>query len=457
MRGSLINNLSSVVLAILLGIIIWSVATGEENPSKDGVYAGVPVQVVNLPDGLVILQQSRTTVTVKVRGPVASVDQLSSSSFRAEADLQKLGVGLHEVPIELKVADPQVDVVSYERTVGIRLEPLKARTFQIHSDILDSVPLGFSARIPVVVPPQATVSGPGVLVDQVADIVADVFLRGAKAPFDREVALVARDTQGTPVKGVTITPAAVTVSVQIEQRVGYKDVSIKAALKGAPAPGYWVSNIGANPSTLTVAGSADALAKIPGYVETQPVDVTGAKADLTRRLTLVLPDGVSVLNNEGVEVRVSVTPILGGQTVRRAVIVQGLRPGHTATISPPQVDVILSGPVPTLQDLAPDDVQVVLDVSDKIAGTYQLKPRAPVMPDALKVQSIVPDTVQVTITENRALFTPTAPITSSQILTTTRSISETLPPATTRPITRSLPLTPTLSISVILPTPTRSK
>jgi YbbR domain-containing protein len=214
----------------------------------------------------------------------------------------------------------------------------------------------------------------------------------------------ARDVQGNLVSGLTISPTVVTVKVQVEQRVGYKDVSIKTMLKGAPAPGYWVSNIVVNPSTVTIVGSSDILAKIPGFVETVPIDVSNATADISKRAALALPEGVSVLNSEGAMVQVSVTPLLGGQTVRRTISLQGLKRGQTATISPDSVEVILSGPLPSLQNLAAEDVQVIVDVAGLAVGVYQLKPRVPVVPSGLRLQNIVPDTVQVGVTD---LPTPT--------------------------------------------------
>ncbi len=424
MLRALISQLFSIIIALLIAIIIWSVATSDENPPAQYYPESLSVQTIDLPDGLVVSQESPTTVKVRLRAPQSSWDQLTTSSFRVLADLQGLSVGLHQVPVRLQVADPQVSVVSIEPSeIGVRLEQLKTRTLDIHSDILDTVPLGYDAKPPTVTPKQATVSGPAVLVEQVSEVVADVLLRGAKTPFGREVTLIARDAQGNQINGLTITPATVTVNVQIEQRVGYKDVSVKASLKGTVAAGYWVSNIAVNPTTVTIVGSADVLAKIPGYVETQPVDVTGATSDVTKKINLTLPDNVSVLNNDGVSVQVSITPILGGQTVPRKIIVQGLHRGATATVSPAQVDVILSGPLPALQSLSPDDVQVVIDASTLIGGTYQLRPRVPVVPDGLKVQSIVPDTVQVTVVEP----TPTPSPTLTPTLGATPTLTTTIP------------------------------
>lgn len=438
MLRSLIGQLNSLIVALLLAGVVWSVATSEANPSRESLYPdALPIEIVNIPDGMVVTQKSATTVRLTIRAPLASWNQLSSGSIHVLADLQGLDAGLHQVPLKLQTADPQIVVTSMEpSSVGARLEPIKSRAVPIHSDILDSAPPGYTAQPPTVKPTQVTVTGPALLVDQVSEVVADVFLRGTKTPFDREVTLIARDAQGNTIQGVVLSPATATVSVQIEQRVGYKDVSVRATLKGAPAPGYWVSNIVVEPSTATIVGSADALGKIPGFVETMAIDVSGATSDVIKRVGLSLPEGASALNSEGVAVQVSVTPILGGQTVKRKVNVQGLRRGLIASVSPTQVDVILSGPVPTLEKLSPDDVQVVVDASGVGAGTFQMRPRAPIVPDSLKLQSIVPDSVQITITEIAP--TPTIVPTATKVSTPTQAvpsilITPTLPAATPSP------------------------
>jgi len=393
-------------MALLFAAIIWGVATVEENPSREGYFFDtLPIEITNRPDNLIVYQKTAERVRVKVRAPQISWDQLQPTFFRVVADLAHLEAGLHQVAVKVQVMDPRVNVFAVEPPeVGIRLEPVKARGFDVRSDVLDTAPLGYTFHPPSLNQTQVTVSGPAVLVDQVAEASADVYLRGAKVPIERDVPVQARDVQGNLVSGLTISPTVVTVKVQVEQRVGYKDVSIKTMLKGAPAPGYWVSNIVVNPSTVTIVGSSDILAKIPGFVETVPIDVSNATADISKRAALALPEGVSVLDSEGAMVQVSVTPLLGGQTVRRTISLQGLKRGQTATISPDSVEVILSGPLPSLQNLAAEDVQVIVDVAGLAVGVYQLKPRVPVVPSGLRLQNVVPDTVQVGVTD---LPTPT--------------------------------------------------
>ncbi len=410
MIRSLLSQLFSLAMVLALAIVIWGVATIEDNPSHEAIYPDpLPIELTNRAEGLVIHQKTADTVKLKLRAPQASWDQLQPASFSITADLQSLDAGLHQVPLQVRVTDPRVRVLSIEpQSIGVRLERLKTREFDVSSDVLDAAPLGYTFKQPVVTPAKVKVSGPATLVDQIAQVSADLYLRGAKAPVEREVSVQLHDAQDNPVTGVTVTPTNVVVRVQVEQRVGYKDVSIKAMLKGSVAPGYWISNILVAPSTATIVGSPEVLAKVPGFIETLPIDVNSATAEVTKRATLSLPEGVSVLNNEGVTVQVSVTPIMGGQTVRRKVVLQGLTRGLNANVSPDSIEVILSGPLPNLQNLSADDVQVVVDVTGLLAGTYPLKPRVPVVPASLRVQSIVPETVQVIITGVLPTATPTA-------------------------------------------------
>ncbi len=412
-----------MLLALVLAATVWVVAIGEENPSREAFYPNpLSIEITNLPENLVVFGDPPDTALIKVRAPQVSWDQFHPGSFRVVADLKGLNAGQHQVKLQVVSSDSRATTTEIDpATVDIRLERITSREMDVHSDILDAAPPGYTFLTPVISPTLVTVTGAEAVVDQVNEIVADLYLRGSKSPIAREVTALPRDAQGNLVQGVTVTPATVNVNVQVEQRVGYKDVSIRTTLKGAPASGYWVSNITVNPSSATIVGSPDAMAKIAGFVETVPIDITGATADVSRRAVLSLPEGVSVLNNEGITVQVSVTPILGGQTVRRKVSLQGLARGLSASVSPDSIDVILSGPLPALQGLAPESAQVVIDATGMTPGTFAVKPRVTQVPEPLKVQSMVPDTVQVTVVG----ITPTPSIAPS--LTVTAPVTVTVP------------------------------
>jgi hypothetical protein len=112
----------------------------------------------------------------------------------------------------------------------------------------------------------------------------------------------------------------------------------------------------------------------------------------------VLPEGVSLplAGSQGVTVTVNVTAIESKLTLQSELIIQGLSPGLKATPSPRFVDVTLSGSLPKLDILKPENVQVTLDLFDLPSGTHKVVPTA-IAPEGIKVESILPDTIEVEI------------------------------------------------------------
>lgn len=399
MIRSFLSNLSSVVIALLFAIIVWIVATNEENPTREGIFAeALPITFINPGEGLTLLSRSANTVRVRIRAPASSWDDLSSSNFQATVDLSNLSSGEHQVPVVVKSTDPRVRILSVDPpSVQARLETIKRVPMPVRLRILDEPSIGYEVKSPQVIPSTVWVIGPQSQVDQVNDVTVEVALRGAKTTIDRQASVILHDAQGVPLQEAKAEPSTVTVHVPIEQRVGYKDVAIKAVIRGNVASGYWISDISVDPPTVTLVGAPDALNAIAGFVETEPLDVGGAKENIAKRIDLVLPTGVSVLSATDVIVRVAVEPVLGGLTVRRSVTYSDLSCNLQATVSPDTVEVILSGPLPILQALQSDDVQIVVMAPRCAEGSYQSELRAVNVPEAIKVESIVPSTAEINL------------------------------------------------------------
>ncbi len=79
----------------------------------------------------------------------------------------------------------------------------------------------------------------------------------------------------------------------------------------------------------------------------------------------------------------------------------------TALPSPPTVDVILSGPLLTLDALKPEDVRVVLNLVGLGRGTHQVEPGVVVLPDNVTAETLLPSTIEVVITGSTPRQTPT--------------------------------------------------
>ncbi|MBC7234114.1 MAG: hypothetical protein H5T68_12825 [Chloroflexi bacterium] len=402
----LLSNLSSAFLALFLGMVVWAVAVYEKAPPRTDFFPkAIPIKMINLPQDFTITGPVVTEVRVKIRALANTWEKLQAESFEATVDLQGLEPGPHEVPVTVQTLEKGVVILAVEPArITVNLQEMDTRKVRVKVKVLDeeSVPLGYTPRLPEVTPEQVTISGPKNLVAQVAEASIEVSLKNARETVIKQEAPLLLDGMGNRVLGLTISPATVTVKIAIERQVGYRDVTVRAITKGSPAPGYWISNIRVEPALVTVYGQPTVIEDLPGYLDTQPIDVEGAKRDVIQRVALALPEGILVLGEgagkEGILVQISIQPLMGGQTIHLELALQNLRVGLKATASPTAVDIILSGPLPALQELKPDDVKAVLDLFGLSKGTHKVTPKV-ILPEGLglEVKSIVPDIVEVTI------------------------------------------------------------
>jgi YbbR domain-containing protein len=189
-----------------------------------------------------------------------------------------------------------------------------------------------------------------------------------------------------------------------EQRLGYKDASVRVVVNGQVAAGYRVGNISVEPPAVTVVGNPQGLSEIAGLVETIPINLDQATETIVRNVPLKLPDGVATVSSTtqenggpgGVKVTVEITAIEDGISLQRPITQQGIDPNYWWQASPNQAEVFLSGPIPQLQNLHASDVEVVVDLFELKPGVYKL-PLTVFHPEGLRVDAILPDPIEVTI------------------------------------------------------------
>lgn len=398
MLRSLVSNASSILMAFFFAAVVWIVATNEQNPFREGLFPdAIPITFANRADGLTLRDPSRLAARARIRTEANRWETLNNSNFRMIADLGGLGEGEHTITLTATTDDAGVRILGIDPpTIQLNLEKIQTVSLPVRVRVLDEPPLGYETGTPQVLPAAVGVTGAQDDVERINDATVEVALRGAKSAIERQASVLLYDAQGNQIQNLQVIPSTVTVSIPVEQRVGYKDAAVKALITGNPASGYWVSDISVDPATVTLVGAPEALNQLGGFVETEALDVSGAQESISQRLRLKLPESVSVLNANDVLIRVAVEPVLSGLTVQRPVLITD-NCNLPATVSPSSVQVILSGPLPILQRLERDDVQISIAAPRCLAGSYQSELRATNVPDKITVESIVPSTAEVNV------------------------------------------------------------
>ena len=402
------KNLPSLFSAVALAVIVWVLAVTNTDPVEKRSYArAVPIELFGLNPALVITSKVPKQITLSLSAPVSTwrSELTSSDAVRAIADLSGLTAGVHSVPVNLQIDARPVKVEDYSPDViEIEIEEIYSESFNIDLIQPSSPAIGYEVGNPTLSIESATVNGPASLVDQVVGIQAVLDISQAKENIDTDLALKTIDENGLTVSGVSISPEEVNVKMNITQRGGYRNVTVKVVTIGQVESGYSLNGISLNPLVVTVFSTDSKLVNdLPGFIETQPLNLSDASEDMIVSLPLDLPSGMTVVGESTIRVSVSIAPIQGSVTLTNLPVeIIGMDPKQSAVLSPDRVDIILTGPLPTLDELIPGNVRIFIDLTDFEDGIYQLELSHEINIQSVLVQSLLPATIEVEISPLKA-------------------------------------------------------
>jgi len=400
---SLAKNIRTFLLALMLGLSVWVSAVSAADPNVERAYPNpIPLQVIGQDPSLVVTSNLPSTVEVSLRAPRSVWELLTAreDSVKASLDLTGLSAGKHTVAVQITVDKRPYQIVrANPTTVTIDLESFDTQTFPLVLSLTGQPAAGYQAGDASMDLTEVTVSGPDSLVKQVARTRVVVNLDGIRESIDESLQIQVVDDQNKPLKGLTLNPEAVRVDIPISQQGGFRDVAVKVIVEGQQAAGYRIENISVFPPVVTVfAEDPELVNALPGVIETQPLDLQDRHEDVSTRLSLDLPDNITIIGSKTVQVQVSISPIQTSLTLSNQPInVIGLSEGLSAQVFPSSVDVIISGPVPVLDALTSKDITISVDCKGLEAGVYQLEPKVSPLVDNVLVESILPSTVEVVI------------------------------------------------------------
>ncbi|HAV78925.1 MAG TPA: hypothetical protein DCX53_16365 [Anaerolineae bacterium] len=396
-------NIRTFLLALVLGVSVWVSAVSGADPDEVRIYPDtIPLEIVGSDPSLIITSDIPTEVEITLRAPRSVWEQLTAldNSVQATLDLSGLSTGEHSVDIQIRVlVRPYQIVLADPQTVSVILEPLATRTLPIDISLSGVPAIGYQAGDVNIEPTEVLITGPKSLVDQATRARVFLNLDGIREDIDQSNPIQIIDENNSVIRDLSLTPENARVSVPVSQQGGFRDVAVKVVVTGQIAPGYRLENISVFPPVVTVFASDPELVNtLPGIVETQPLELNDANDDITTRLALNLPENVTLVGAQSVQVTVGISPIQTSLTLMNQTIeVIGLTEGLSVQIFPQTVDVIISGPLPTLDALTLQDVRVTVDVTGLGLGTHQLTPIVEVLVNNVLVESILPGTIEVVL------------------------------------------------------------
>lgn len=390
------------VVSFLLATLLWGWVTQLQDPFTEREYPSIPIETTDLDDTRQLVSTlPETTVTL---GDAASVvNEIDRSDISVRIDTDSIdGPGTYQVP--LIVDSPQVNERSIEPSeVSVQVDARVTRLFPLTNQNTSE---GDQARTIGEVAPepsQVTVSGPWSAVDRIDSVVLPVSLGEHVDDFDDTFTPYAADANGQAITEVEILPGQVQTRVEVQTRG--RTVSIIPHTTGTPADGFSIEERRAIPDVIVVDGPPELLDALL-FVNTEPVEVTGATESFSGRVALAdLPEGVTVLDpSDGtVEVRVAINNMTQTSQSLSALNVEqvGLGDGLEAELNPAQVSLQVTAPVETLQAMRAEDIEVFVDLTGLAPGTHILQPQV-TMPQGATWLGNEPAALTVTVRQVEA-------------------------------------------------------
>ncbi len=397
----------NLLLALGLAMLAWVGVVYQTNPPLRARVSGIPLARTGPAENLVLVSELPATVEADIQVARAEQDLLNPAALSASLSLENLPEGVHRIPVQISLPSNRAQVLSVNPGfVTVRLEPLKERSLSLTVRVLDpeTLPPGYVLGDLRVEPDTVTVRGARSAVDTVAEALIEVQIRERRGNFQERVEPQLLNEAGQPVENVHVIPTSVQVSVPVLRTFHSREIGIRAVIQpGTLEPGYQITQIQIEPPQVTLTGSLDAITAAGDQLETLPIDLRGVLSELTLDVPLVLPAGVTALDENGaaitsVEVRVGIAPTTEFFVLSLSPRVLNLREDLSLeSIAPQTANVLLTGPQPLIDEIRSNAslVELIVDLKGLDAGTHVVLVDA-MAPDDLQVE-VFPQEVTVVL------------------------------------------------------------
>jgi len=250
------KNLSLIVMSILLAFFFWMVAIEATDPTQEKVFpAAIPVEIVGLPETMIIYAQDATAVAVELRAPQSVWVGLDKNNLTARINLSTITTTTIRVPVEVAINATPTRLLSVRPSeITLNVEPLVQRAISVNLKIEGDVALGYKMDVPIIKPLVVKLKGPQSFVEQVTTAQTQISLDNQQTTIWRTSTLSARNSADQAVAHVEVLPDAVSVHIPVSPLGQIRDLAVNPAIVGQPAPGYSIANIKTLPQIAKVYG-----------------------------------------------------------------------------------------------------------------------------------------------------------------------------------------------------------
>jgi YbbR domain-containing protein len=375
------NNNFNKILALVIGMILWTIVHVDTEPTSQTtvrtqpkIIENVKIETIGMDEDKYVYSFDAESARVEVRGRSSDLNFKFSDAYTISLDLSEVGPGDHTLPIHYSLPNGVVLESIDPNEVNVHVELRNTKSFPITLDIQGSPAEGFQLGTPVIEPETAEVTMASSELGKVAKVQATVELEGEDDTFkEKKLKLYAYDSSGNEIKDAVIEPS--NVSVELPITLPNKSLPLDISFSGQLPGNLVLSRVTPEIDTVTVYGSKEALAALSTYEAA--VDLSSIASAGTEQLKVELkpPEGLSRIEPAAVNVTVSTAEIAERTIENIPIKLEGVGSGLAAQVTSPAgqaVTLTVSGAPTLLDQLDRDNISVVADVGGLAAGVHEL-------------------------------------------------------------------------------------
>lgn len=392
------NQIIIRICCIIAAFGLWLYINGIENPIRENTIS-VPVEIVNKDvltnSKLALIDDQSSYINLTISGATSDVYSVKPSNFKLRVDLSGYAIkkGENIIPVQLVQQPDNIKIVNTEKLwIKINVDEYAKKKVPIKISIEGKTKTGFYQLQPKPSLNQIEVSGPLKYVNQVTTLLGKIQVDNLSKDFTSNVILSAIDNSNKKVDYVKFQPTTVEVMVPIKK---VKTVGINVKTKGNLSNGLVLKGFDTTPEKVDIAGDDSVLDSIQS-IDTEPVDLSKVNGNDGIDVKLVVPQGISLVNNNGyVKVKVTSEKI-SQRTLPVSVTIKNLKDGYDASLNTKQVSVTVTAADSIVNSLNSGDITAAVDLSGLGEGDHNVAVNV-MVPQGFTKASVDPPSIQVSI------------------------------------------------------------
>ena len=409
-KGFFTRNLGLKIVALVFAILLWAYVLVALNPVRSKSIDDVPITLEGYTDllsrNLILVNSDLGLADVEVNATITNHSDLDASRITCRASLGTISAaGTYRLPLSVTVQSNLGTVASVDpRTVTVEVDNLIVKTVPVKLELTGTLPEGYEVVAESMVS-TITVEGAARYIEPTVRAVATVDLTGRTENVEESVNVVFYDKNDNEVTVVTRSQNNPNVTVRATISA-YKLVNIRPEVT-LEDDVYYESINQVSPASVVLYGTSEALAAID-TVSSQALVLPAERGVVTRDLTLVLPEGVSLKRGQSSSVTLNavVTEKTGEIALEAPLTYANLGKDLAIADGAPTIAYLtVSGPLKQVEQVTPESLTVKVDLAGYGPGDWELIPVAQGL-DANRF----PD-VTVALQEQRVKVTLLSPVT----------------------------------------------